>query len=686
VSAADALRGVLRVTAFRRLWYSTALSSLGDWLGLLATTAMATSLAHGYQAQNYALGGVLVVKLLPAILLGPVAGAFADRFDRRRTMIISDAVRFLLFVSIPLAHLFVDDRETLAWLLISSFLIECVGLFWMPAKDAAVPNLVRRNQIEAANQLSLITTFGVTPVLGAGLFSVLSLITNVLARHLHFFEAQPVNLALYLNAATFLVGAIVVVFIPEISGHRDGRNQAEQPGVLHLVREGASFVRSSGLVGGLVIGLVGAFIAAGAVIGAGKIFVASLGGGNAAYGVLFGSVFVGLGTGMAVGPRIARAMSRRRLFGLAIVFAAVCLILAALMPHVVLATIFVVALGFGAGIAYLCGMTLIGTDVGDEMRGRIFALLQALIRVVLVLALAAVPFVVAQVGRKTLHFGGVAYVVDGTRFVLVGGGVLALLAGLLAYRKMDDRQQMSLWTDFVSALRGDHSARRRLRNGGLFVAFEGGEGAGKSTQVERLATWLREGGQQVVTTHEPGATPVGAEVRRLLLHSPQPLTPRAEALLFAADRAHHVDTVIRPALDLGDVVITDRYVDSSLAYQGAGRKLAMDEVRRMSRWATGGLEPDLTVLLDLPPEEGLRRARARSGPADKMERESAEFHAAVREAFRAIAEADPRRYLVVDATRPVDEIADRVRAAVEPFLAARRSRRATKARQEVSAG
>jgi dTMP kinase len=195
-SSIAAMRSVLRVRPYRRLWYSTALSSLGDWLGLLATTALATSLATGYRAQNYALGGVLVVRLLPAILLGPLAGAFADRFDRRITMVVSDVLRFGLFLTIPLAHLFVSQSETLAWLYIASFLIECISLFWTPAKDASVPNLVRRDQVEAANQLSLITTYGLTPVLGAALFSVLSLITNVLARHLAFFETNPTNLAL----------------------------------------------------------------------------------------------------------------------------------------------------------------------------------------------------------------------------------------------------------------------------------------------------------------------------------------------------------------------------------------------------------------------------------------------------------------------------------------------------------
>ncbi|MDP9118345.1 MAG: dTMP kinase [Actinomycetota bacterium] len=663
ISSLAAVRGVLRVTAFRRLWYATALSSLGDWLGLLATTALATSLVNGYQQKNYALGGVLVVKLLPAIVLGPVAGAFADRFDRRRTMVISDVIRFGLFVTIPIVH-------TVAWLLVASFLIECVSLFWLPAKDASVPNLVRRDQIEAANQLSLITTYGITPVLGAALFSILSLITNVLARHLHFFRARPENLALYFNAATFLFGALVVLFIREISGHRDGRPE-EPEGLFKLMREGLVFVRTSQLVSGLIIGLIGAFAGGGAVIGAGKIFVASLGGGNAAYGVLFGSVFVGLGSGMAFGPRIARELSRRRLFGLSIVFAGSSLILVAVMPQVALAMIFVLGVGFGAGVAYLSGTTLLGTDVDDEMRGRVFALLQSLIRIVLILALAAVPFVVAQVGRRHVSLLGWHGTIDGTRIVLIVGGLLSVLAGLFAYRKMDDRQQLSVWTDFKTSLSGDTSARRRLHSGSVFVAFEGGEGAGKSTQIELLATALRAAGRAVTVTHEPGATPIGVKIRDLVLHHDEPLTARAEALLFAADRAHHVDTVIRPALAAGEVVLTDRFIDSSLAYQGVGRDLDTDEVQRISRWAAGGLSPDLTVLLDLSAVAGLSRAGER-GAADKLEAESSQFHERVRLAFRGLAESDPRRYLVVDARLPPDQIAAAVLSRVQSLFTPRR--------------
>ncbi len=672
VSTIAAARGVLRVTPFRRLWYATALSSLGDWLGLLATTALATSLTHGYKAQNYALGGVLVIRLLPAVLLGPVAGAFADRFDRRRTMVVGDVARFALFVTIPLAHLVVSDHQTLLWLYVASFLIECISLFWLPAKDASVPNLVRRDQIEAANQLSLITTYGITPVLGAALFSVLSVITTVLARHLPFFETEPVNLALYLNAATFLAGAVIVFFIREISGHGAGRQSGEQPRLWALIREGWNFVRSSRLVGGLIIGLLGGFCGAGVVIGAGKIFVTSLGGGNAAYGVLFGTLFVGLGLGMALGPRIAREMSRRRLFGASIVFGGACVVLTALMPQIVLATIFVLGTGFGAGSAYLAGITLTGTDVSDEMRGRMFALWQSLIRIVLVLTLAAVPFVTGLVGRRTFAIGAAHVTVDGTRFVLVAGGLLAITAGVLAYRQMDDKQEVPLWVEFKAAVLGDSAARRRVATGGLLIAFEGGEGSGKSTQARLLAEALAKEHHPVIITHEPGATVAGRKIRDLVLHHEEQLSPRTEALLFAADRAHHVDTVIKPAVDAGEIVITDRYVDSSLAYQGVGRDLKIEDVRRISRWATGGLKPDLIVLLDVPASVGLNRARGR-GPADKLERESMDFHERVRQAFRGLADAAPRRYLVLDASRPPAELAATVRVAVERLLHGRRN-------------
>jgi dTMP kinase len=226
----------------------------------------------------------------------------------------------------------------------------------------------------------------------------------------------------------------------------------------------------------------------------------------------------------------------------------------------------------------------------------------------------------------------------------------------------------------VTAVRGDPNARRRLDHGGVLIAFEGGEGSGKSTQAERLAEWLRQRAVKVTVTHEPGATDFGARLRTILLDSAADaeLTSRAEALLFAADRAQHVDAVIRPALDRGEVVITDRYVDSSLAYQGAGRALPLEDVRRLSRWATGGLEPDLTVLLDVDPELGLDRARSRVAAQDRLEKESLDFHNRVRRGFRALAEAAPERYAVIDTSRHPDVVAAVVRAAVLKRIASSR--------------
>jgi dTMP kinase len=200
---------------------------------------------------------------------------------------------------------------------------------------------------------------------------------------------------------------------------------------------------------------------------------------------------------------------------------------------------------------------------------------------------------------------------------------------------------------------------------GVFVCFEGGEGAGKSTQSRALKTWLESEGYAVTLTFEPGDTEVGRLMRDIVLDpATGELSDRTESLLYAADKAEHVHTVVRPALDLGEVVITDRYVDSMLAYQGAGRPLEMAEVEHVARWATHDLRPHLTVVLDLEPSHGFGRFDER----DRIEGESEEFHERVRAAFLATAAADSAHYLVVDARLPVDEIAAAVRARVTPLL------------------
>jgi dTMP kinase len=656
---------VLRIPEFRRLWIVLSLSSVGDWLGLLATTALATDLAHSYATANFALGGVLVVRLIPSAALGTLAGAFADKFDRRYTMAVCDVARCVLFASIPVVR-------TLWWLYIATFLIECVTLFWTPAKEASVPNLVRRDQLESANQLSLVTTYGIAPVSAALLFAFLAALSRTLASHVSFFRSNQVDLALYLNAATFIASALTVLTIRVISQHARGDAGAEQKGILRMLREGLGFVGGTPMVRGLVVGILGAFAAAGVVIGTGKTYSSSLGGGDASYGLLFAAIFIGLGLGMTLGPRVARDMSRRRLFGLSITFGGTCLALVAVMPHLFLGLIAVIGVGYGGGLAYLTGMVILGTEVDDEVRGRVFAFITSMVRVVLILMLATVPFLVGLVQQQQFSAFGVDFVVDGSRVLLMVGGLLAVIVGILAYRQMDDRPGMPVLADLVSALRRDTTTRRRLLRGGVFIAFEGGEGVGKTTQVERLARWLRGQDIPVRVTHEPGATEIGTRVRSILLDGVgEELSSRAEALLFAADRAQHVDTVIKPALDAGVVVLCDRYVDSSLAYQGAGRALPLEDVRRISRWATEGLKPDLTVLLDIDPAVGLARAGKRSA-ADRLEQESLDFHNRVRQAFRAFAEERPQRYLVVDATYPVDKIAEIVRNHVSGLLAQRR--------------
>lgn len=206
---------------------------------------------------------------------------------------------------------------------------------------------------------------------------------------------------------------------------------------------------------------------------------------------------------------------------------------------------------------------------------------------------------------------------------------------------------------------------------GLWITLEGGDGVGKSTQAALLSEWLTSQARTVLRTREPGGSEVGVLIRDIVLHHRGDIAPRAEALLYAADRAHHVATVVRPALERGEVVIQDRYLDSSVAYQGAGRVLDAGEVRDLSLWAVEGALPDLTVLLDLDPAAARARLDSDDKPFDRLEAEQEDFHARVREAFLGLADAEPDRFLVVDAALPADEVHALVRARVEPLLGGR---------------
>ena len=203
---------------------------------------------------------------------------------------------------------------------------------------------------------------------------------------------------------------------------------------------------------------------------------------------------------------------------------------------------------------------------------------------------------------------------------------------------------------------------------GLFITLEGGDGSGKSTQSRLLLEWLTGAGHTVVVSREPGGTDLGAELREIILHRRGYIAPRAEAMLYAADRAHNIATKVRPALERGEIVVQDRYIDSSVAYQGAGRVLDGAEVRNLSLWATEGLIPDLTILLDIDVEAGRARLDESRSQYDRLEAEQRDFHSRVRDSYVELAAAEPERFLVVDATLPIEAIATAIRERVERSL------------------
>ncbi|HEY1489206.1 MAG TPA: dTMP kinase, partial [Micromonosporaceae bacterium] len=562
---------------------------------------------------------------------------------------------------------------------VATFIVESLQMVWAPAKESSVPNLLPPNRLEAANQLTLATTYGFAPISAVGVIAFLTwFVRSVSSTTTATSTASPTHLALYFNALTFLASALTVFFgIHEISG-RAVERPVKKPPLLREFITGWAYVAKTPLVRGLVLGILGAFAGAGVVVGTAQFYATSLGGGTLSFYILFGSIFVGLSVGIVAGPVLVGALSRRRWFGLSIIFAAISVTILAFAWHLVIGILGALCVGVGAGMAFLSGVTLLGTEVGDDVRGRVFAFIQTGTQVTLLLTISLSSFIVGLGGTR--HIFG--FTVSTTRPMLLAAGAFGIFAGVAALRQIDDKPGIPIFADLIGSIRGrplgvePEPTGPELVDGGhplpgygKFIVFEGGEGAGKSTQVRRLVSTLEAYGRSVIDTREPGATPIGRQIRALVLdHADgEPLTPRAEALLYAADRAHHVATVIRPALQRGTIVISDRYVDSSLAYQGAGRTLPPEEVRWLSRWATAGLRPDLVVLLDIDPADGLRRAEERGGK-DRLEAESLAFHERVRTAFRDLAAADPERYLVLNASDPIDVIAFAVRERVHALL------------------
>jgi dTMP kinase len=619
-------------------------SSLGDWLGLLATTALAQQLSGGdYAKANFAIAGVFIARLLPAVFLGPIAGVIADKLDRRKLMVNCDILRTGLYISIPIFHNYF-------WLYTAMILVECITLFWSPAKEASVPNLVPRDKLENANQVSLLAAYGTAPV-AAAIFTFLSLFTSAINAAFSL-NVTAVDLALYANALSFAFAAFTVWGLREIPKGAAAKHAAETS-ILKSLHEGWKAVSGSKLIRGLIVGMVGAFVAAGAVIGLARTFVGDLGGGEAAYGVLFGAVFTGLAAGIALGPKVFAQFSRRRLFGASLAISGAFLVALAAIPNLVLAVFIVIILGAFSGITWVTGFTMLGMEVADDVRGRTFAFVQSLIRVVLVAVLAAAPLIAAAVGEHTFKFQNTQVSYNGAAVTILIAGLFASLIGFISYKQMKDRPNVSLWSDIVNAFKGELGSITGAPTQGVFIVFEGGEGIGKTTQAKLLKAWLEQEGESVVLSREPGGSDLGIEIRKILLsHSTGEISPRAEALLYAADRAHHVFSVIRPALAAGEVVISDRYFDSSIAYQGAGRVLEPGEVARISRWATESLFPTLTIIIDLPAEIGLGRLKSK----DRLESQPLAFHERVRQEFLQLSLLDPERYFIVDGSKSIEDI------------------------------
>jgi dTMP kinase len=670
---------VLAIKPFRALWIALSLSSLGDWLSILALLALAPSVTHGSTlAKTSSISGVWVVTLLPALLLGPVAGALADKWDRRLTMIVGDVIRGLLFISIPLF-------PNLTWIFVAKFLAGIASQFWNPAAAATIPNLVPKDKLERANQLSQLMTYGTAP-LAALLLAVLGWIATGVGHVAPVFHTNKVDLALYFNGASYLVSAITVYFLRQI-GKREQSGHISVPSTAKAIWDGWRFIKNTPVVRGLVIGMLGAFCAAGVVIGLASSYIQyTLNGGSAGFSLVFATILIGLAIGMGFGTRPFGDFSRRRLFGFMLTASAIPLAVIALVPNLGVVTVFVFLMGVISGTAYPTGFTIVGLEVDDATRGRVFAFFQSTIQAILLFVIAVAGFIAtgfsaaigALNGSKSgiMKIAHITYGAPGDNLLLLLSAVLVAVVGIQAYRQLDDRKGIPLFEDLWASIRNEplkrlptppeDGERPPQRPAGLFISFEGGEGSGKTTQARLTAIWLREQGYDVVTTHEPGATKIGMRLRALLLDTTHAgMSAQCEALLYAADRAEHVTKVIDPALWRGAVVITDRYTDSSLAYQGAGRGLSASAITRINTWATDGRVPDLTILLDMDPEAGLSR---RTSSADRLEAEPIEFHRRVRAGFLDLAHAAPDRYLVIDATASIDQISQRIKDGIREVL------------------
>ncbi|GHB69238.1 hypothetical protein GCM10010306_073630 [Streptomyces umbrinus] len=684
-----AVRALLRVPQLRRLWSAQLVGGIGDALALLVLVLLALqaavadgSFGGGYRGVALAVSAVFGARILAtllfgAVLLGPLTSLTSQEgpLDRRWTMVGADGVRAALLIIAPL---WIDwtPENALAVLLVTAFVIGVAERFWMVCRESAAPALLPApplegatvrplpDHMEALRRLSLRTGFVAVPLAGATLV-VAGLVNNLLGTGLEWFAQHQAALASYVSAGLFAASLSVLTFL-ELPDARTPRARSPLEG-LRRPKTGTGIDKGrTGAIPLLVLACAAVAGAIAAAVAVSVLHAKDLGGGPVTYGLLVLALTGGVVIGIRTAAKLLPSLSRRRLLALAIAFTGIALLAAGLVPDVTTVILIVALAGIGAGVAANTGHALLDQEAEEYRRTRTTEHLHAVVRVFVALGALVAPLVAAAIGPHRVENGKFVFAHGGAAFTLMLVGALLLPVAALVLAKADDRSGVPLRHDLLDALRGGDDPAQAAAVKGFFIALEGGDGAGKSTQAEALAEWIRAKGHEVVVTREPGATPVGKRLRSILLDvSSAGLSHRAEALLYAADRAEHVDTVVRPALERGAVVVSDRYIDSSVAYQGAGRDLSPTEIARINRWATDGLVPHLTVLLDVAPETA--RERFTEAP-DRLESEPAEFHARVRSGFLTLAAADPARYLVVDAGQEPEAVTTVIRHRLDVVL------------------
>ncbi|MFD7721659.1 dTMP kinase, partial [Streptomyces sp. NPDC059814] len=683
-----AVRALLRIPPLKRLWSAQLVGGIGDALALLVLVLLSLqaavlegSFGSGYRGAAFAVAAVFGARIIStllfgAVLLGPLTTLTAPGgpIDRRWLMIGADGLRLALLVVAPLWIDWMPDRA-LMMVLITVFVTGVGERLWRVAKESAAPALLPAPPIEGAavrplpdhlgalRRLSLRTDFAAVPVAAAVLL-VATLIGNLLGSGLDWFSFHQAALGSYVAAGLFS-SSISILYFLQLPGTPTPRPRSPLEG---LRRPSGGDGPDKGRTGAVPLIIATCAAVAGAIAAAGAAAVlhaTDLGGGPATLALLILALTGGTGAGIRTAGKVLPTLSRRRLLSLATAVTGVALLVMGLVPDTATVVLIAVLAGYAAGVAANTGHVLVDQETEEFRRARTTEHLQAVVRVLIALGAVGGPLLAAAIGTHRLTAGDFVFAHGGAAFTLMLIGALLLPVAAIVLAKTDDRSGVPLRRDLREALRGGEPAVAPAATG-FFLALEGGDGAGKSTQVEALAEWIRAKGHEVVVTREPGATPVGKRLRSILLDvSSAGLSNRAEALLYAADRAEHVDSVVRPALERGAIVISDRYIDSSVAYQGAGRDLAPTEIARISRWATSGLVPHLTVLLDVDPETA--RERFTEAP-DRLESEPPEFHARVRSGFLTLAAADPTRYLVVDAGQDPESITTVVRHRLDQLL------------------